>query len=184
VRDKLNKDAKDQGLISTVLKNNPVEITSGDGMPIADLNMSEIVRNHKSYILHVTKYVDEKAKYDEILSAIGEYFELFKTHTDLLEDLWLQLLGYLNLQNPSLLTVFRKIHYQCYIKLVVQHPLIRPLIEEAAEALVNGEGSEFLASYLEKIKEIKEGLTVQDESYEAFKQSYESTYDFNVNVNK
>jgi hypothetical protein len=42
--------------------------------------------------LHVTRYVEEKAKYDEILSAIGEYFELFKTHTDLLEDLWLQLL--------------------------------------------------------------------------------------------
>jgi hypothetical protein len=47
----------------------------------------------------VTKYADERAgaKYDEILSAIGEYFELFKTHTDLLEDLWLQLLGFLNL---------------------------------------------------------------------------------------
>ena len=67
----------------------------------------------------MTKYADERAKYDEILSAIGEYFELFKTHTDLLEDLWLQLLGFLNLQNPSNLTVFRKIHYQCYIKLVV-----------------------------------------------------------------
>lgn len=66
----------------------------------------------------------------------------------------------------------------------MQHPLIRPLIEEAAEALVNGEGSEFLASYLEKIKEIKEGLTLQDETYEAFKQSYESNYDFNVNVNR
>lgn len=50
---------------------------------------TEIVRNHKSYILHVTKYANERAKYDEILSAIGEYFELFKTHTDLLEDLWL-----------------------------------------------------------------------------------------------
>lgn len=35
------------------------------------------------------KYQDERVKYDEILSAIGEYFELFKTHTDLLEDLWL-----------------------------------------------------------------------------------------------
>ena len=55
------------------------------------------MRNHKSYILHVTKYADERAKYDEILSAIGEYFELFKTHTDLLEDLWLQLLSFLNL---------------------------------------------------------------------------------------
>jgi hypothetical protein len=38
--------------------------------------------------------------------------------------------------------------------------LIRPLIEEAAEALVKGDGSEFLASYLEKIKEIKDGLSI------------------------
>jgi hypothetical protein len=47
------------------------------------------VRNHKSYILNVKKYHTEKAKYDEILSAIGEYFELFKSHADLLEDLWI-----------------------------------------------------------------------------------------------
>ena len=50
---------------------------------------NEVLRNQKSYILHVTKYTQEKTKYDDILSAIGEYFELFKSHTDLLEDLWL-----------------------------------------------------------------------------------------------
>lgn len=126
------------------------------------------MRNNKSYILHITKYADEKAKYDEILSAIGEYFELFKTHTDLLEDLWLQLLGYLNLPNPSTMTVFKKTHYHCYIKVVVQHPLIKPLIDEAAEALSKGEGSESLANFLERIREIKEGLKDEDESYEEF----------------
>jgi hypothetical protein len=47
----------------------------------------------------VTKYISEKVKYDEILSAIGEYFELFKTHTDLLEDLWLQILDFLKIKN-------------------------------------------------------------------------------------
>jgi hypothetical protein len=77
VRDKINKDAKDQGLISTVPK-------SG-----LDQSQIEIVRNQKTYTLHVTKYASEKTKYDEILSAIGEYFELFKNHTDLLEDLWI-----------------------------------------------------------------------------------------------
>jgi hypothetical protein len=61
---------------------------------------NEIIKNQKAYILHVTKYVNEKQKYDEILSAIGEYFELFKTHTELLEDLWLQILEYLALPNP------------------------------------------------------------------------------------
>ena len=59
------------------------------------------MKNQKTYTLHVTKYADEKAKYDEILSAIGEYFELFKTHTELLEDLWLQLLEAFNLPLPS-----------------------------------------------------------------------------------
>jgi hypothetical protein len=48
----------------------------------------------------------------------------------------------------------------------VQNPLIRPLIEEAAESLVKGDGSESLHSYLEKIKEIKDGLSIQDETYE------------------
>ena len=37
----------------------------------------------------VSRYLDQQPKYDENLSAIGEYFELFKTHTDNLEDLWL-----------------------------------------------------------------------------------------------
>jgi|LauGreDrversion4_2_1035121.scaffolds.fasta_scaffold289783_2 hypothetical protein len=57
-----------------------------------------------------------------------------------------------------MVTVFRKIHYQCYIKLVVQHPYIKPLIDEAHEAFQKGEGSEQLEAYLDKIKEIKEGL--------------------------
>jgi hypothetical protein len=55
------------------------------------------VRNHKQYTLNVKRYTSEKDKFNEILSAIGEYFELFKTHTDLLEDLWLQLLSFLGL---------------------------------------------------------------------------------------
>ena len=78
--------------------------------------------------------------------------------------------------------MFRKIHYQCYIKLVVQHPLIKPLIEEAEESHGRNEGSEYLAAYLEKIREIKEGLSVKDESYDEFLKSYVSNYDFNSNV--
>lgn len=41
------------------------------------------------YDTYVSRYADEKQKYDEILSAIGEYFELFKNNADKLEDLWL-----------------------------------------------------------------------------------------------
>jgi len=42
-------------------------------------------------------YRDHQAKFDEILSAVGDYFELFKNNTNKLEDLWLQLLDYLKL---------------------------------------------------------------------------------------
>jgi len=44
------------------------------------------------YTLSVAKYEQDpnsQKSYDEILSAIGEYFELFKHNTNLLEDMWL-----------------------------------------------------------------------------------------------
>lgn len=66
----------------------------------------------------------------------------------------------------------------------MQNPLIRPLIEEAAEALVKGDGSEFLHSYLEKIKDIKDDLSIQDETYDQFLASYESNFDFNLHASK
>lgn len=37
----------------------------------------------------VKPYRDYHAKFDEILSAVGDYFELFKNNTNKLEDLWL-----------------------------------------------------------------------------------------------
>lgn len=62
--------------------------------------------------------------------------------------------------------------------------MIKPLIEEATEALKKNEGSEFLNQYLDKIKEIKEGTKTKDESYEDFLKTYKSTYNFNLNVRK
>ena len=47
------------------------------------------------------EYKDEKAKFDDILSAIGDYFDLFKTNTTRLECLWLQLLNFFGLKPPS-----------------------------------------------------------------------------------
>lgn len=91
-------------------------------------------RNGRVFELYATRYAEECAKYDEILSAIGEYFELFKTHTDLLEDLWLQLLKFLELPNPQTKTVFKKIHYQCYNKWVISNPHIRLMIEFSEQA--------------------------------------------------
>ncbi len=80
MREKLDKDAKEQGLITVVNQQPQVQEVNGVVLQAPKVTTP---------ILHVTKYASEKAKYDEILSAIGEYFELFKTHTDLLEDLWL-----------------------------------------------------------------------------------------------
>jgi hypothetical protein len=39
-----------------------------------------------------------------------------------------------------------------------------------------------VALYLEKIKDIKEGVQIQDETYDAFLSSYVSNYDFNMNA--
>jgi len=46
-------------------------------------------------------YKDFQTKFDEILSAVGDYFELFKNNTNKLEEVWLQLLEFLQLKNPS-----------------------------------------------------------------------------------
>ena len=54
------------------------------------------------------EYKDEQTKFDDILSAIGDYFDLFKTNTTRLECLWLQLLNYFNLQTPQINTIFRE----------------------------------------------------------------------------
>jgi hypothetical protein len=35
------------------------------------------------------EYKEEKLKFDDILSAIGDYFDLFKSNTTRLECLWL-----------------------------------------------------------------------------------------------
>jgi|TARA_B110000285_G_C15118393_1_gene615548 hypothetical protein len=54
------------------------------------------------------EYKDEPAKFDDILSAIGDYFDLFKTNTNKLECLWLQLLNYFGLNTPQNNTIFRE----------------------------------------------------------------------------
>lgn len=134
--------------------------------------MYEVQRNGRAFTLYATHYTAEKAKYDEILSAIGEYFELFKTHTDLLEDLWLQLLKFLELPNPQTKTVFKKIHYQCYNKLVINNPHIRLMIDFAEQSFDQKDGSDLLGSYLEKIREIKDGGHSPDETYQEFNAGY------------
>ena len=75
-----------------------------------------MIKNHQSQnsvekpVLTKIKieYKDEQAKFDDILSAIGDYFDLFKTNTNRLECLWLQLLNYFGLKPPQNNTIFRE----------------------------------------------------------------------------
>lgn len=83
-------------------------------------------------IEEVKSYRDEQAKFDEILVAISDYFDLFRNNTDRLEDLWMQLLEFLGLSNPHENTVFRRTHFQTYIKIVVENEEIKHIIDEAA----------------------------------------------------
>lgn len=41
------------------------------------------------YNIKTQDYKQASAKFDEILSAVGDYFELFKGNTEKLEDLWM-----------------------------------------------------------------------------------------------
>ena len=75
-------------------------------------------------ILVAKDYREFQPKFDEILSAVGDYFELFKNNTNKLEDLWLQLLDYLGLPNHSEYTVFKRAHYRTYIRKVIKFNVI------------------------------------------------------------
>jgi hypothetical protein len=93
--------------------------------------------------------------------------------------MWVQILTYLKLQIPTPTTVFRKTHYQYYIKNVISNPQLKTLIEEGVQAYNQQLGSDQLGSYLEKIQEIKTGNSQPEEQYENFLNRYKRSYDFN-----
>ena len=74
------------------------------------------------------EYKDFQTKFDEILSAVGDYFELFKNNTNKLEELWLQLLDYLQLKSKSAFQVFKRCHYDTYIKNVIKFNIIQSIV--------------------------------------------------------
>lgn len=98
------------------------------------------------------EYKDEQAKFDDILSAIGDYFDLFKSNTARLECLWLQLLNYFGLKPPQNITIFREQHYKIYKKIVINNRTLKLLVDEASRWRDTQHASENLAAYLDKIK--------------------------------
>jgi hypothetical protein len=126
----------------------------------------------------VKSYCELQPKFDEVLSAVGDYFELFKNNTNKLEDLWLQLLDYLHLKNHSNYTIFKRAHYSTYLRKVIKFDYIQKIIEEATKWLNTPNASENLESYLDKIREIEKDSQFIPDSYESFKRDY-LKYDLN-----
>jgi hypothetical protein len=154
VRDKLSDDATKDNLV----------------YEIAETVTSDDPNQKKTIVRMVAKpYREYHTKFDEILSAVGDYFDLFKNNTNKLEDLWLQLLDYLKLKNTKKTLVFRQMHYSIYIKIVIKNASIQTIIKEASRWVNTPGVSEHLQSYLDKIKEIEKDSQFIPEQYENFK---------------
>ena len=127
VRDKLQEDAKKDNLVEEL------------DATLADVNnMNQDTNNRmqgpappltQKLIRVVEKYSGSLQKhFDEILSAVGDYFDLFKNNTEKLEALWLQLLEFINIPNTNQCRIFRSMHYSIYIRIVIKNPTIAVII--------------------------------------------------------
>jgi len=126
------------------------------------------------------EYKDDQAKFDDILSAIGDYFDLFKTNTSRLECLWLQLLNYFGLKPPQNNTIFREQHYKNYKKIVINNRTLKLLVDEATRWRDTQHASENLGAYLDKIKVIVDESRQLPETYDRFMQDNPVQQDLNL----
>ena len=130
--------------------------------------------------LIVKEYRGElQRNFDEILSAVGDYFDLFKNNTDKLEALWLQLLDYLNVQNTNQCRIFRRMHYTIYINTVIKNKIIMAIIKEASRWNGTPHASKQLKEHLDKISQIENEKYPIPETYESFNRL--KALDFNLN---
>ena len=165
VKTKLTDDARQDNLI---IKRR-VETTNSQQNKAAKKGANLKVPQPPSYvetIEEVKSYRDEQAKFDEILVAVSDYFDLFKNNTDRLEDLWMQLLEFLGLPNPNEHTVFRQTHYSTYIRIVIKNEEIKAIIDEATRWKDHKDFAPQLESHLNKIFEIQEGAKKLPENYQ------------------
>ena len=172
VKDKLYEDAKKDSLVYEVHTQQQV----------SDNNNLQARKNQPQKIVQLgTKdYRGElQSKFDEILSAVGDYFDLFKNNTDKLEDLWLQLLDYVKVKNTSQYRIFKQTHYQIYIRKVIKNNVIQKIIEEASRWVGTTNASKQLAEHLEKIKQIEQDSQFLPDSYENFHKKTYLEFDLN-----
>lgn len=118
--------------------------------------------------------------FDEILSAVGDYFDLFKNNTDKLEALWLQLLDYVGVGNDNQCRIFRTMHYQIYIRIVIKNKTITAIINEAKRWNNTPEQSKALKEHLDKIKQIEmDSHAMIPETYDNFNKRAALDFDLN-----
>lgn len=118
--------------------------------------------------------------FDEILSAVGDYFDLFKNNTDKLEALWLQLLEYVDVSNTNQCRIFRQMHYSIYIKIVIKNKTIMAIIKEAQRWNNTPHASKALKEHLDKIKQIEnDSHPMIPETYENFNKRAALDFDLN-----
>lgn len=88
VKDKLQEDAKKDGLV--VIYKQEVTVQPNQLATQEQPNNKKRTKQTQMQEILVAKdYRELQPKFDEILSAVGDYFELFKNNTNKLEDLWL-----------------------------------------------------------------------------------------------
>lgn len=124
-----------------------------------------------------SEYRDKPFKYDDIIQAIGDYFDLFKTNTDRLEALWLQMLNFFGLKPPQECTIFREQHYKNYKKIVICNRTLKLLTDEASKYRSSAEG---LDQHLAKIETIIEQGRQLPERYESFMAKVKVKEDLNI----
>jgi len=116
--------------------------------------------------------------------AVSDYFDLFRNNTDRLEDLWMQLLEFLNLPNPNEHTVFRQMHYSTYIRVVIKNEEIKAIIEEAQRWKDHKDFAPQLEQHLLKIDQIMEGAKKLPEPYAGFCKKYKRQINLNDAASK
>ena len=129
----IGEDAKKDNLVEEI----EVQTTADPNAPVTAQDTASVRRqaNGTTVVkqLKVKEYRGELQKnFDEILSAVGDYFDLFKNNTDKLEALWLQLLDFVDVRNINQCRIFRRMHYTIYIDTVIKNKTIEAIIGEAS----------------------------------------------------
>lgn len=141
VRDKLQEDAKKDNLVVE-------EVTD---FQVVNVNSNKVDGGLRKEFKVKEYKGDLTRSFDEILSAVGDYFDLFKNNTDKLEALWLQLLDYLNVRNSNQYRIFRNMHYTIYVNTVIKNMTITAIIQEAKKWNGTSQATKLLGEHLEKI---------------------------------